>query len=160
MRWWWWLLIGLAACGIAVIVLVPVIAAIDNRIRWQIARDIRVVQRHHVGDTTIGQLVGLDAEWSGIHRDEVWVTYVTCRRLRDGAAESFHWEVRHGQRFRGERVAGGILITALTRDTAKMTPHLVPEGLPMKFMPEHPGMAVEALYQEAEYCRSKARARE
>jgi hypothetical protein len=135
--------------GLCAFVTLVFIAEIDNVIGLRTSRDVALVKGQRLRDgTTLGDWVGPNAEWSGLHQEEFWRTFVTCRVMHGERAESFHWEVDHGVSPRtGYDRAPGVFITPLTRGTAALAPELVPDELRGDRLPTTASMTARAIYQ-------------
>lgn len=115
-------------------------ADIDNWVGYFSGRDLRTLRQLDVGGESLGDRVARTLaveKWSAFHAgDQVNLTVIDCTaRTSQGQPVVLSWEVAHRYSPRGGVPRTPLLITALTREAATLTPQFVPSGFRLSDYP-------------------------
>jgi hypothetical protein len=141
------LLLSLGLLRLAYYIIGP---TIDDQVGILTSRDVKAVLSAPTDSGSIESRLRhrlTQFKCEGRHLYGIWQTFVSCAGTDERARYvAFYWEVDTDMSPKDGSPQPGRHITALTRDTALLTPMYRPEGVALLQMPIEPSMIARAIY--------------
>lgn len=137
-----WLAFGCCLAIVVGILLIVEAADIDNGLRIRTEQDLQTLLRTKVANgndlATLVRQQFTAVSWKAYHSDErLSLTVVECSvRDREGQEALLSWEVAHNHSPVVGAKRHALLITALTRAAARLTPEFMPPGFTIERYPQ------------------------